>query len=112
MCKTVLSAGFGQLRSATFELGLPNHLPPSCALHAADGRAAVDLKWQLLVTFERFQGSVPWAVPLRVVRRPNATAKSGARAGMQRDVGMWMGARRLAAPGLMCATNGVEMSVG
>ena len=98
-----------QLRTATFELPLPAHLPPSSTLTAADGSVAVELRWVAQVTFERGESSVPWRVPLRVTRSGDTSRRADLEGYRARPLSL--ATRRLAAPGMSGASEGVELRV-
>ena len=67
VARAELSRGSCQLRSASFELPVPSHFPPSTTISTANGALSVELIWVALFTFEREGGPVPWRLPLRVL---------------------------------------------
>jgi hypothetical protein len=86
------------VHTASFELAIPAHLPPSCTLRTVD--ALVELRWVALLTFELCTAGapapLPWRLPVRVLAAPRRPRGAALR-------------ERLAAPGLtQCWEDGVQ----
>ena len=65
VAKEELSRGPG-LRSASFELPIPSHLPPTTRISTRNGAHSVELIWVALFTFEKEGGPITWRLPLLV----------------------------------------------